>query len=202
MRCFRDVQQHRVSTDKRIAPFTDSHSASQTLGSAVCGDRPGDILQVEIVRLGRIAGITYLKAGNRQVKRHEPGGGDLHVCVDNPSRLAFTAINTDRTEESAPESPPYAVSQDKRDKNTVKRNITGSLVRLDPDSVSNTKGHGWSIRRRMKKQCCLSDLIEKMRICSHIFSRIEVNSGSVSVDVAVQIPASVRSRDRKLLLAD
>ena len=58
---------------------------------------PGDMLHLDIKRLGKIDGIGHRKAGTRQVTRRKPGWEYLHVCVDDASRLAYTAVHRDET---------------------------------------------------------------------------------------------------------
>lgn len=85
---------------------------------------PGDMLHVDIKRLGKIDGIGHRKAGTRQVKRRKPGWEYLHVCVDDASRVAYTAIHADETAESAVEFLWFAVAWYKRYGIRVKRVLT------------------------------------------------------------------------------
>ena len=66
-------------------------------------ENPGQMLHLDIKRLGRIDGVGHRKAGTRQVYRRRPGWEYLHVCVDDASRMAYTAILPDETAESAVE---------------------------------------------------------------------------------------------------
>ena len=59
------------------------------------------MLHVEIKRLGKIDGVGHRKAVTRQVKRRKPSWEYLHVCVDEASWLAYTAIHAAETAESA-----------------------------------------------------------------------------------------------------
>lgn len=63
-------------------------------------ERPGQMLHLDIKRLGKIAGIGHKKAGTRQVRRRL-GWEYLHVCIDDASRLAYLAIFSDETADSA-----------------------------------------------------------------------------------------------------
>lgn len=58
---------------------------------------PGGMLHVEIKRLGKIDGIGGRKAGARQARRGKPGWEYLHICVDDASLPAYTAIPADET---------------------------------------------------------------------------------------------------------
>lgn len=67
------------------------------------GGSPGDMLHLDIKRLGKIDGIGHRKAGTQQVKCRKPGWEYLHVRVNNASRLANTAAHVDETAESGVE---------------------------------------------------------------------------------------------------
>ncbi len=79
---------------------------------------------LDIKRLGKIDGIGHRKAGTRQVKRRKPGWEYLHVCEDDASRMAYTAIHADETAESAVEFLWFAVAWYKRYGIKVKRVLT------------------------------------------------------------------------------
>lgn len=87
-------------------------------------DNPGDMLNVDIKRLGKIDGMGHRKAGIRQVQRQKSGWEYLHVCVDGASRLAYTAIHADETSESAVEFLWCAVALYKQHGIKVKRVLT------------------------------------------------------------------------------
>ena len=71
---------------------------------------PGDMLHLDIKRMGKIDGVGHRKAGTRQVRRRRSDWEYLHVCVDDASRLAYTAIHADETAESAVEFLWFAVA--------------------------------------------------------------------------------------------
>ena len=67
---------------------------------------PGDLVHVDIKKLGRIPDGGGWKTrgrtiGNRHNKQSRPGYAYLHNAVDDHSRLAYTEILTDETKESA-----------------------------------------------------------------------------------------------------
>ena len=68
------------------------------------------MLHLDIKRLGRIDGVGHRKAGTRQVYRRRPGWEYLHVCIDDASRVAYTAIHPDETAESAVDFLWHAVA--------------------------------------------------------------------------------------------
>jgi transposase InsO family protein len=63
-------------------------------------EKPGQMLHLDIKKLGKIDGVGHKKAGTRQVRRRRPGWEYLHVCVDDASRAAYTALLPDETAES------------------------------------------------------------------------------------------------------
>ena len=65
---------------------------------------------LDIKCLGRIDGVGHRKAGTRQVYRSRPGWEYPHVCIDDASRVACTAIHPDETAESAVEFLWHAVA--------------------------------------------------------------------------------------------
>ena len=73
-------------------------------------EKPGQMLHLDIKRLGKIDGVGHKKAGTRQVRRRHPGWEYLHVCVDDASRAAYTAVLPDETAESAIEFLWFAVA--------------------------------------------------------------------------------------------
>ena len=73
-------------------------------------EKPGQMLHIDIKRLGKIDGVGHRKAGTRQVCRRRPGWEYLHVCIDDASRVAYTAIHPDETAESAVEFLWHAVA--------------------------------------------------------------------------------------------
>ena len=73
-------------------------------------EKPGQMLHLDIKRLGKIDGVGHRKTGTRQVYRRRPGWEYLHVCVDDASRVAYTAILPDETAESAIEFLWFAVA--------------------------------------------------------------------------------------------
>lgn len=72
--------------------------------------KPGQMLHLDIKRLGKIDGVGHRKTGTRQVRRRRPGWEYLHVCVDDASRAAYTAVLPDETAESAIEFLWFAIA--------------------------------------------------------------------------------------------
>ena len=50
--------------------------------------KPGQMLHIDIKRLGKIDGVGHRKAGTRQVCRRRPGWEYLHGCIDDALRVA------------------------------------------------------------------------------------------------------------------
>lgn len=64
-------------------------------------DRPGELLHLDIKKLGRFRRIGHRITGNRH-RRHRRGGWEfVHVCIDDHSRLGYVEILADETAETA-----------------------------------------------------------------------------------------------------
>lgn len=66
-------------------------------------DKPGQMLHLDVKKLGRIDGVGHRMVGLGNARRRKPGWEYLHVCVDDASRAAYTAILPDETADSAVE---------------------------------------------------------------------------------------------------
>lgn len=66
-------------------------------------EHPGELIHLDIKKLGRIDGIGHRITGERRGQSSKRGTGweYLHVAIDDASRLAFTAIMPDERKESA-----------------------------------------------------------------------------------------------------
>jgi transposase InsO family protein len=64
-------------------------------------ERPGELIHLDIKKLGRIAGIGHRITGDRTGRARGVGWVFLHVCVDDTSRLAYTEILPDERKASA-----------------------------------------------------------------------------------------------------
>jgi transposase InsO family protein len=70
-------------------------------------DHPGELIHIDIKKLGRIDGIGHRITGDRtrQSSRRGRGAGlgweFVHVCIDDASRLAFVQVMPDEKQESA-----------------------------------------------------------------------------------------------------
>ena len=66
-------------------------------------EHPGELIHLDIKKLGRIDGIGHRITGDRTGQSSKRGTGweYLHVAIDDASRLAFTAIMADEKKESA-----------------------------------------------------------------------------------------------------
>ena len=64
--------------------------------------RPGELVHVDVKKLGRIKGAGHRMVGHRRSQRRRRGarragelGWDVHVCVDDATRLAFAEVLPD-----------------------------------------------------------------------------------------------------------
>lgn len=73
-------------------------------------ERPGQMLHLDIKKLGKIDGVGHRMVGLGNARRRRPGWEYLHVCVDDASRAAYTAILPDETAESAVEFLWFSVA--------------------------------------------------------------------------------------------
>jgi transposase InsO family protein len=66
-------------------------------------EHPGELLHLDIKKLGRIDGVGHRITGDRRGQSSKRGTGweYLHVAIDDASRLAFTALLPDERKESA-----------------------------------------------------------------------------------------------------
>ncbi len=64
-------------------------------------ERPGELIHIDIKKLGRIDGIGHRITGDRTRRARGIGWDFLHVCVDDASRLAYTEILPDERKASA-----------------------------------------------------------------------------------------------------
>ena len=64
-------------------------------------ERPGELIHIDIKKLGRIEGIGHRITGDRSRPTRGRGWEYLHVCVDDASRLAYTELLPDERKESA-----------------------------------------------------------------------------------------------------
>ncbi len=56
---------------------------------------PGDMVHLDIKKLGRIEGVGHRITGDRSQRQRGAGWEYLHVCVDDHSRLAYTELLPD-----------------------------------------------------------------------------------------------------------
>jgi transposase len=94
-------------------------------------EKPGQMLHLDVKKLGKIDGVGHRKVGLGNARRRHPGWEYLHVCVDDASRAAYTAILPDETAESAVEFLWFAVAWYASHGTTIERVLTdnGSCYR-------------------------------------------------------------------------
>jgi transposase InsO family protein len=66
-------------------------------------EKPGELIHIDIKKLGRIDGIGHRITGDRTGQRNKRGTGweFVHVAVDDASRLAYTEVLPNERKESA-----------------------------------------------------------------------------------------------------
>jgi len=63
--------------------------------------RPGELLHLDIKKLGRIRGVGHRITGDRRSRARGIGWEYVHVCIDDHSRLAYVEVLPDERAESA-----------------------------------------------------------------------------------------------------
>jgi transposase InsO family protein len=100
-------------------------------------DHPGEMIHIDIKKLGKIDGIGHRITGDRTGQSRRRGRGKglgwefVHVCIDDASRVAFAQIMSDEKKESAVAFLIAAVAYYKKLGITVARVMTdnGSCYR-------------------------------------------------------------------------
>jgi len=64
-------------------------------------EKPGELIHIDIKKLGRIDGIGHRIHGDRRTRGRRAGWEFVHVAVDDASRLAYTEMLPDERKESA-----------------------------------------------------------------------------------------------------
>jgi len=57
--------------------------------------RPGDMLHLDVKKLGRIQGLGHRVTGDRQYARRNVGWEYVHVCIDDATRVAYVEVLED-----------------------------------------------------------------------------------------------------------
>jgi transposase InsO family protein len=95
---------------------------------------PGELIHIDIKKLGRIDGIGHRITGDRRGQSNRRGRGRglgwqfAHVCVDDASRIAFAEMKRDETAASAVEFLGAAVA--------YYRNLGVAVARVMTDNGS------------------------------------------------------------------
>lgn len=94
-------------------------------------EKPGDMIHLDIKKLGKIDGVGHRITGDRSRRRRGAGWEFLHVCVDDHSRLAYSELLADEKGITATGFLVRAVDWFQRHGVTVRRVMTdnGSCYR-------------------------------------------------------------------------
>ena len=87
-------------------------------------DHPGDMIHLDIKRLGRFARPGHRVTGTRAGRRQGSGWECAHICVDDASRVACGGLFPNERQESAVQSLRASVAYYKRLGVTVRRVMT------------------------------------------------------------------------------
>ena len=85
---------------------------------------PGDMIHIDIKKLGRFERAGHRVTGNRLPSSTGPGWEYVHVCIDDHSRVAYAEVLTDERKESAVAFLRRAVRWFQRFGITIKRVLT------------------------------------------------------------------------------
>jgi len=64
-------------------------------------EHPGEMIHIDIKKLGRIDGVGHRITGDRKRRAHGPGWEFVHVAIDDASRIAFAKVMTSERKRSA-----------------------------------------------------------------------------------------------------
>lgn len=64
-------------------------------------DAPGELIHIDIKKLGRIGGVGHRITGDRATRVRGIGWEFVHVCIDDASRVAFAQVLPDERKASA-----------------------------------------------------------------------------------------------------
>lgn len=64
-------------------------------------DRPGELIHIDIKKLGRFEAIGHRITGDRTGRSRDAGWEFVHVCIDDHSRVAFARVMPSERKESA-----------------------------------------------------------------------------------------------------
>ena len=89
-------------------------------------DRPGELIHLDIKKLGRIDGVGHRITGDRRGQSNKRGAGweYLHVAIDDASRLAYSEILSDERKATAIAFTRRAIAWFERFGITVERVMT------------------------------------------------------------------------------
>ncbi|MFJ7949223.1 IS481 family transposase [Streptomyces sp. NPDC096354] len=129
---------HRVLTCYRLARLTHLDRATGRVIRRYERDRPGELVHVDIKKLGNIPDGGGHRALGRQAgrkTRSNAGYSYIHTAVDDHSRLAYSEIHSDEKKETATAFWPRAQTFYATHGITVERVLT--------DNGSCYKSHTW-----------------------------------------------------------
>jgi transposase InsO family protein len=83
----RILRRHRLSRWRDLEPRLPAHRYEH--------ERPGDLLHLDVKKLGKIDGVGHRIHGDRRIRARGVGWEFAHVAVDDCSRLAYVEILAD-----------------------------------------------------------------------------------------------------------
>jgi transposase InsO family protein len=110
----------------------------------------GDLLHVDLKRLGRIAGVGHRIHGDRRARVRGIGWEFLHVAIDDATRLAFVEVLAADTGEACAAFLRRALVWFRRCGIRIRRLLTDNAMAYRGHAVAGVC-HAWTIRHRFTR---------------------------------------------------
>jgi transposase InsO family protein len=110
----------------------------------------GDLLHVDLKRLGRIAGVGHRMHGDRRARARGIGWEFLHVAIDDATRLAYVEVTAADTGDACAAFLGRAVTWFRRCGIRIRRLLTDNAFAYRGHAVARVCGH-WAIRHRFTR---------------------------------------------------
>ena len=110
----------------------------------------GDLLHVDLKRLGRIAGVGHRIHGNRRARVRGIGWEFLHVAIDDATRLAYVEVTPADTGDASAAFIARAVTWFRRSGIRIRRLLTDNAFAYRGHAVARVC-HQWAIRHRFTR---------------------------------------------------
>lgn len=110
----------------------------------------GDLLHIDLKRLGRIAGVGHRIHGDRRARVRGIGWEFLHVAIDDATRLTYVEVGPADTGEACAAFLARAVTWFQRSGIRIRRLLTDNAFAYRGHAVARVC-HQWAIRHRFTR---------------------------------------------------